>query len=477
MNRNYSWKKKEDIEIDLADLLCRLCRQWKQAVVCALVFAVFAGGYGYLKNSNDISVPVRKDAELTDDELWSARDAVRLAKETDELEEYAMNSILMQINPYQKNRIVLLYSIEEATDRNLLKIVESYLVFLMNGGLTEVLTEDNNRKWNVDGRYLSELIRAWQRTEGAAHITMDAAEDDRTEPALLYIEVTGKDAGMAQELASDIQDALDGYCESVRKICGKHKLSFVSQTQSTVIDTDLRSKQYETMEKLKTGLSSLKNMTDAFSAGQRSFYEDASGRINEEKEEALEENADKDVSVKYLILGFIAGVFAYCALYALWYVLHDTVKSKGEFQSYYSIPLYGSISLKRGLRNQKLEDKQKHLREQAVTRISLSCRHLEISSLCLLAEFVPEGYMREHLEKLAEQIQEQGINTVLAVPDGTGLSKWDMIAEAGTVLLVCKTGVTTYGMIDEKMEFCQENDIPVMGAVLLEGKQNKNKDK
>lgn len=50
MESNYSWKRTEDIEIDLIDLLRRLCRQWKQILVCAVAFAVLAGGYSYARS-------------------------------------------------------------------------------------------------------------------------------------------------------------------------------------------------------------------------------------------------------------------------------------------------------------------------------------------------------------------------------------------------------------------------------------------
>ena len=52
MNKNNDWKKSEEIEIDLADLIKRLCMKWKQILICALAFAVLAGGYGYLKNKS-----------------------------------------------------------------------------------------------------------------------------------------------------------------------------------------------------------------------------------------------------------------------------------------------------------------------------------------------------------------------------------------------------------------------------------------
>ena len=51
MDEQYSWKRTEEIEINLADLLKQLGMQWKQILLCALAAALLAGGYSYIKNT------------------------------------------------------------------------------------------------------------------------------------------------------------------------------------------------------------------------------------------------------------------------------------------------------------------------------------------------------------------------------------------------------------------------------------------
>ena len=52
MDEQYSWKRTEDIDIDLADLVYRFFRHWKQAAACVLLTAVLFAGYGWLRDSN-----------------------------------------------------------------------------------------------------------------------------------------------------------------------------------------------------------------------------------------------------------------------------------------------------------------------------------------------------------------------------------------------------------------------------------------
>ena len=91
MNENNDWKRTEEIEIDLADLLKQLCMQWKQILLCAFAFAVLAGGFGYMKNKSSAEVQdadAVQDTELTPEEEQNILAAVQLQEEISGLEQY-----------------------------------------------------------------------------------------------------------------------------------------------------------------------------------------------------------------------------------------------------------------------------------------------------------------------------------------------------------------------------------------------------
>ena len=119
MEEKYSWKRTDEIEIDLADLLKRLCGQWKQIAACAAVFAVILGGYGILKDKNSMEMNEQETAalaqaegiELTEAEEQAVADAVLLEKEIRGLETYLEHSVLMNLDPYHKKKAVMVYCI------------------------------------------------------------------------------------------------------------------------------------------------------------------------------------------------------------------------------------------------------------------------------------------------------------------------------------------------------------------------------
>ena len=162
MNQNSSWKKTEEVEINLLDLLQKLCMQWKPILACAVVFACLLGGYKYVKDRGAAKTAdnseLVKDIVLTDAEQRNVNTAIKLSEEIDGIEEYLRDSVLMNLDPYHKNRVVLLYSIDDATKKTKQKIVESYLNFLGSGRMLDAIIESDSKKWNMDKSYLAELF-------------------------------------------------------------------------------------------------------------------------------------------------------------------------------------------------------------------------------------------------------------------------------------------------------------------------------
>lgn len=472
MNQKSSWKKTEEVEINLVDLLQKLCLQWKPILVCAVVFACLLGGYKYMKDRSAVQTVSSSEAveeiELTDIEEKNVNAAIELTEEIEGIEKYLNDSIIMNIDPYHKNRVVLLYSIDGATKQTKQKIIESYLTYLGSGGALDAIKKLDSKKWDIDKSYLAELISAYQRGDSSYQIVMN----DATAETLMYIEVTGKDAKMAEELAADIQTVLEEYHSTVKEVSGKHVLTLLSSEKSIRPDSGVMSLQHDKKALLTTNLTTLRNLTDAFSEDQKAVYENGTTEGEEKKEEVA--SSSVGISKKYILLGFIGGIFVYCCIYACWYLLKDTVKSAEELKDYYNFPFYGGIALKKGTKGngQDLSGSQKDVYErekaQMMNRVRLACQKQETSVICLATDFSLTEQEKECLNSISKQLKEWGIKTVLGENISGNISVWDDLTKAGIVLMVYKIGTTTHQMIDEEMNFYLENDIAVIGAVALE---------
>lgn len=469
MNGKRSWKKTDEAEIDLMDLLHQLCMQWKKIALCAFVVMILAGVAGYFKIQRSVKearAVTMEEADLTPEEKQAVEDALYLAKEVGGLEEYLEYSILMQMDPLEKNRVVSLYSIEDAPVRSVMKIAESYLNYINNGGAAQDLKKTDSKTYGMDSRYLSEVITAWQKTDGTYKMLIGQGSEfgEESDEMVLYVETSGTDKTMARRLADGIHKVLKEYSGDVSRVCGKHALILLGSEEGAVIDSGLFTQQHDKRELLKTYRGNLKTMQESLNTVQKAAFAEMGGKQTDTGEETESESKPSGFSVKYLLLGCFAGIFIYCLVFVLRYLLSDTVKSTAEFCSCYQLPFYGVVSVKQASKNRNTGEP-----ERILSRIRLACKKYDIQKICLAAAFVPAQPERLCMEQIAKQLQEQGIEAVLVENAGKNTDAWDVAAEVGNVLLLCETGVTTHQLIDQEMEFYQENGVTVLGAAILEG--------
>ncbi len=475
MNKQYSWKRTEDMEIDLADLLLRLCRKWKQAAACALVCGVILGGYGWMtgrENPDAAESDAIQEAELTQEEEQSVMAAVQLWNEISSLQTYMDNSVLMQIDPYHKHKSVMLCCIDNADRRELPRITESYLNYIVNGAAAEELKKSGSSEWKRDKSYLAELMSAYQKTYSSPYqITVeDAADSSMLSESLFYIEIVGRDSDAAKQMALDMQTVLKKYSKEVKEAAGSHKLTFVSSVESVTADSGLQTQQHDKKAVLASNRTNLKAMTDVFSRQQMELYTAASGQ---KEEDILEDDVNTEKSgsgVKYMFMGLLAGIFVYGAVFSCRYLFDDTVKSIEEMKSLYTFPFYGGILLKG--RNRKsagaLSGAEKNACEcgkaQVIHRIRLLCNQSGMSKLYAASDFMFEAQEKSCLESMAEQLKRWGICLVAAENICADPAAWEDLADTGSVLMICRMGTTTHKMIDDTMSFYLDNGIAVIGA-------------
>lgn len=476
MDGQYFWKRTEETEIDLADLLKRLGRQWMRIALCALVFAALSGGYGWIsgRSAREQSVADKaREAELTEDEKQAVEDAVQLEYEIRQLEMYLDNSILMQLDAYHKARYIMLYRIDRTDCRELQALTESYLSFVQHGGAADALTK-SGRGWDMDKGCLTEVITAYQKAYSTPFlIDADKAEDiGLLSDALFYVEITGKDAKEAQKMALDVQDALDAYSVRVKENMGSHRLRLVSSMESITADMGLQAQQKDKKALLLSNRANLKAMTEVFSGEQMAVYEEItsteSKRSGEVKETA-ESGEESVFFIQYIIFGLMAGVCCYCFIFTCQYVFRDTVKSAEELKRMYAFSFFGGISKskyrkKSSAVSEKLPDAYSSTQDQVMNRIRLVCKKQGTAGFCAVSDFLLDASEKECLESMALQLRDCGIEMSVAENAGMNTSVWDSLTETGNVLLVCRIGTTTRRMIDDALNFYLENDIAVIGA-------------
>ncbi len=477
MDGQYSWKRTDEADIDLSELLRGIFGQWKRIVFCALVFAVCLGGYGYRKERNASAVSdIAQDEDilLTEAEEQAVEDAVQLEREIEGLETYLDNSVLMQIDPYHKNKCIMLYCISQADRQKLPEITESYLNFVLNGSAAEALKKTNS-SWKMDKSYIAELIWAYQKTYSYPYqVAIDALADSRLEmEALFYVEIIGKNARETEKMAMDLQKVIEDYSAKIKADAGRHSLKLLSRTENVLTDSGLQTQQHDKKAMLSSNKNNLRAMTDAFSEGQLALYQKSCGAGKEDIQKDMEEDAAGEkyrTIIKYMVLGLIGGIFTYSAIFTCWYIFNDTVKSTAELKRRYTFPVYGELLLEKKDRknpvtvSKEQTDAFENSRFQVLNRIRLVCQKRGIVKFCAAVDFVLSMQEKECLRNMEKQLGSWNIGMTVVENASMDAAVWDNLADNGTVLMICRTGMTTHQMIEDAMIFYCENEISVMGA-------------
>lgn len=485
MDEHDSWKNTEEPEIDIKELLLRLCRQWKQIIACTLAAAMIFGGYTWQKNRDspddivsdiagaDGQIETEEDV-MTEAEKQSVADAVWLKKETGRLKLYMSQSVLMQADPYHKTEYVMLFSIEHAERQELPKIVECYINFLLNGSAADALVKSGS--WKIDRSCLAELISAYQKTYSHSYqLFVNDSEDSRLlSDALFYVEITGKNAKEAEKMALDIQVLLKEYAKSVKDEAGSHSLTLVSSNINITADSGLQTLQHDKKALFSSNSASLRTLTDSFSEEQMAVYKKEAGIEDEKQKDAVEnlsgeseldeETLAKGTGIwtKYTFLGAAGAFCAYCFIFLCCYLFSDLVKSEKEIKNRYRFPLYGSISISK--KHLELYETE---RTRVLNRIRLACKNKGWKTLCAAADFSLKEEERECLQSIASELKDWEIEMSVSENADSNTAIWDELAEKGGVLMVYRIGITTHQMIDDAVSFYLTGGIAVAGAVVF----------
>ena len=213
----------QEKEINLMDLLWKLVYSWRAIIIWSVVFACLLTAVKYMKDSKNQEVDQKTLTEnirsgLTEDENVTLEQAIvenkAIEKQLMNNTEYQKKSILMNIDPYNENQVILQYYVNAHYSVNLSEsftkdytptLIKAYETYLANLNFTE----DFVRTLDVDdSRYLSELIRInldIMQNSSSGFDSSDLSVDT------FRVSVTGKDMDQARILTDFIKQAVGTY--------------------------------------------------------------------------------------------------------------------------------------------------------------------------------------------------------------------------------------------------------------------------
>lgn len=476
---DYSQFDKERI-ISISDLIEYILRKIWIIISLAVIVALLCAGFKYVKDRaetvNDTDAISETDLmeTLSDDEKQQVNNVLVLREKMQQQQEYVENSILMQIDPYNEDRIMLQFVIRDEAGRSadLLDAVKGYIE---NG----IMADDLQGKFqDSDMRYTYELVSFESGTD-----LQNAQETADTFPGMdvFAVQVLHTSEESCRELADAVQDCLAGYQVRTGETLGAYQLELLDESYSKIIDSDLQSYQYGKIDSLLNIQDRVSSQTSALNEVQvqaltELLSDEEAAEDGDNPAEAETETVPVSISKQYLALGALAGAILAIILIIIWYVTRGTLNLSMEFQSAFHIPSLGQVNLYE--RNnilvkvwRKITNKKKQLpleeeKQIVITNLKNYCRINQVKSI-LLTGSRDDLSANTWLQDVVNALRQDHITAEVLDSLMYSSETMEKISDFSDVALVETLHISRYDDVMKEIQNCIEQRIRIAGAIVL----------
>ncbi len=466
-------QEKVEREVSLLELFWNIIFAWRQLICFGILFAVLLCGMKYFMDVRN-NQPVQKtsseelEEELEEDEMVQVLNARNIKSQIEEYTKYLETSALMQIDPYAKRVLELQYYVDSAYTFNYTQETRNdYTNNLMNLYYNYIVGGEMSRnvikaaKLSVDLADISEL---WSVSLVGTSIS---------------IKFTCPEEKKMDAIADSIKEQLSEK-EIEFQAIGTHTLKLIGESQNVIVDTGLADRKNAISNSIASLNTQLSNLKVNMSEQQLSLLE--SDEEGGKEEESLQPAVTKPrISLKYLIVGGVMGIFLVCAWIACKMVFTAKLQSPEEIRTLYGIRLLGEISISDGKKRflSVIDDKLRALKyrrrkslslEQQIkivsANIALTCKQRNVDCVFVTGSEYEKvdpkvlGMLKEELGFQNIQVKEGG-NIFY---DANSLKRG---TEIGNMLFIEQKGQSIYDEIYNEVNLAKEQNNAILGIVVF----------
>ncbi len=315
----------------------------------------------------------------------------------------------------------------------------------------------------AEDKYLAELVSA-------------NVDSDNT----FFVLVKYTDDESLQSVSKAIQKNLKDRQADIEERIGSHKLVLVSENYQIQTDSDLANAQKAVTDLIKSYQDQITTMTSAMTEEQLKAVDSEVADESDSKTEAEDTVVATTpvFSKKYVILGFVMGIFL-AALYLVCVaVLSNKLQEAEELVRFYKLRQFGILTQNKGAkgltgfllrikyRNQKMLSADASV-QLAISNIELYCKNEGITKVFLTGSEI-ERVAKTTITKIVEGLATKGIQTVYGENICYDAAAMREASEAGHVVLVEITDVSIYQEIEKELRMLKDWNVDVAGCVGVE---------
>lgn len=491
----------EEVQIDLMTLLHYILRKWRSIIVVMLIVAVAANLYSVKKSMSVVAsvsaaeeVDIEKQIEnakeeLTADELEQVERVYSMYEYNSQLyqenKEYLEKSVLMQLNPNEIPTVMLNYQFKkDQADEELSNIFTMYENALLDEDTCTAIIQVFGEEYaNTSVR---ELISVTDTENGQKSDIIKLQKDKNS--GILSIQIYAGSEEQCKQVAEIVKTRVLEYTEQLQQIFGNYTVNAISEQYYISSDSNLNMQKSDVVNVVNEVCTAIKNITSGLSEKQIGYFnllaKDCEDQtlVKEDTQETANLTANVQyISMKYILIGLLAGMFLAVCWYAVIYIMTQTVKDVDEVKIITNLPVFGTVlrSNDNGKRNVIdrwidswfAHDKKSENNELLLTRISHEVAMLagqKDKRNLLVACSESDQNLKKQADSLVEKLRELGMNvtsTDSLVSDNTEVLK--QLESADSAVFVEQLMKSEGNQIREAVELCRRCQVEVLGSVIV----------
>ena len=454
MNNSY------EQEIDLKDLLFYIVKRWRSIFLVAVIFAILIGGYklskGVLKSQDEqyrINLLESYNSNLKNYQKTKegyVKKIYTLTKDIDYEEEYEKNSVLFQLDPYNKwvAKTDIFVKIDRENDVNNFvdpadSLVKAYTAIIKSDSSLEEACKENN----IDIRYLRELINVEADYNGN----------------MISVTVTYKDGEGAQQILDKILESVKASRKEVESNLRTHSIIFMNGETSMVADQTFAKRKKERIDsltELQKNLEETQLALDDLKEPQTPIDMSFKGVIKS--------------TFKYCVMGGAFGIFLSGLFLCVIYVIDPKLRSSDEFISRFGIKILGEYPKEEKKRKfsgidkwlNKIEGKETFSREYVLKRVIASISiYTEKDQTVLLTGTTELDLLKNVENEIKDNFNK--LNLEMGADMNRTPETLIRLRDIDSIILVEKCGVSKYKDIERQIETIYSLNKKIIGCIIL----------
>ena len=259
----------------------------------------------------------------------------------------------------------------------------------------------------------------------------------------------------------------------------------MEECSAAVVEQTLAELQNRNATAIKTLTNNLDSMKNEMTSDQISLYVYRTTVLKEN--ETVQENVTTvtktvSISVKHAVIGVVVGVVLACGLIFVFYIFAAALRNGEEVKTLYGVKLLGCVNIAAFEKKKvfafvdrvitKLENwnKKELSYEQEIQMVSanivLDCRKKHCDKV-FMTSTVGEVLPKEVVDAITLKCKEKGVQLVSGNAIAYDAEALEELAQAGRVVFIEKKRVSLYDELYKEAALCKENDIDIVGMIVL----------